>query len=102
MKLIEDDLLPSLHDHELSVGNEVTDADLDTDAIAVAESALFRTKMAELEASNHKLRIENIALRNRIDGLKSRQSSEMTLIAAGAIVVWFIFMMSLASRIMAS
>ncbi len=76
MNPLEHDTLVAPHHNRLAAANGIIDAELENDPSAVADNGSFATKMAELEASNDKLRVENLALRSRIDGLKSRRSIE--------------------------
>ena len=71
---IEDNLLTSPNRHEISAANDDASAEAAGNAIDCSEQLSVQTKMAELEASNHKLRVENLALRTRIERQKSNRS----------------------------
>jgi hypothetical protein len=82
--------------------NDEVRSEVAEDASACPQQRPVETKMAELEASNHKLRVENLALRSRLESLKDRYSLKRTVIVAGAISLPFLFILSMASKIVAS
>ena len=62
---------------------------------------LSQTELAKLRSSNHRLRVENLALRTRIERLKSNRSLERSLIIGGMVSLWFLFILSM-TKIIAS
>lgn len=94
---------PADHDEaaadESPAGSDLFEAEESDIAV---EQLSFQVKIAELEASNHKLLVENVALRARIEGLKSRRSLERMLILSGTALLWIVFMFSFLSKIAAS
>ena len=63
---------------------------------------LSQTELAKLRSSNHRLRVENLALRTRIERLKSNRSLERSLIIGGMVSLWFFFILSVMTKIIAS
>ena len=63
---------------------------------------VFRTEIAELRSSNHQLRAEILALRNRIERLKSHRSLERSLIIGGLVSLWFIFILAVMTKLIAA
>ena len=63
---------------------------------------LSQTELAELRSSNHQLRAENLALRTRIERLKSDRSLKRNLIIGGMVSLWFFFILSVMTKIIAS
>jgi len=102
MKPPEHQLLASPNDYEVPVGSGVMVARVTEDALVGPAEQFLQTKMAELEASNHQLRVENLALRNRIERFKSNRSLEKTVIVAVAISVCFLFLLSVFSKVLGS
>ena len=100
---IEDNLLTSRNRHEISAANDDAFAEVAGNAIDCSEQLSVQTKMAELEASNHKLRVENLALRTRIERQKSNRSlQKKSLIIAGMVSLWFFFILSAITKLIAS
>jgi hypothetical protein len=50
-----------------------------------------QTELEMLRSSNHRLRVENLALRTRIEGLKSGRSLERYLMIGATMLLWFFF-----------
>ena len=50
---------------------------------------LSQTELAKLRSSNRQLRAENLALRTRIERLKSDRSLKRSLIIGGMMSLWF-------------
>ena len=65
------------------------------------DEEFFRTELAELRRSNHQLRAENLALRTRIERLKSNRSLEKSLIIGGMVALWFFFILSVMTNLIA-
>jgi len=63
---------------------------------------LSQTELAKLRSSNHRLRVENLALHTRIERLKSHRSLERSLIIGGMVSLWFFFILSVMTKIIAS
>jgi hypothetical protein len=63
---------------------------------------LSQTELAKLRSSNHRLRVENLALRTRIERLKSNRSLERSLIIGGMVSLWFFFILFVMTKIIAS
>jgi hypothetical protein len=53
--------------------------------------ASLETKVMELEALNHKLRVQNVGLRSSRDALKSRRSFENRIVACLGMSAWLLF-----------
>ena len=62
---------------------------------------LSQTELAKLRSSNHRLRVENLALRTRIERLKSNRSLR-SLIIGGMVSLWFFFILFVMTKIIAS
>jgi hypothetical protein len=62
---------------------------------------LCQTELAKLRSSNHRLRAENLALRTRIERLKSNRSLEKRVIIVGMLSLWFFFLLSVMSKLIA-
>jgi hypothetical protein len=62
---------------------------------------LSQTELSKLRSSNHRLRAENLALRTRIERLKSNRSVERCLIVAGMASLWFFFILSVMTKLIA-
>jgi hypothetical protein len=60
------------------------------------------TELAKLRNSIHQLRAENLALRTRIERLKSNRSLERTLIIGGMVSLWFFFLLSVITKLIAA
>jgi hypothetical protein len=63
---------------------------------------LAQTELAKLRSSNRQLRAENLALRTRIERLKSDRSLKRNLIIGGMVSLWFFFILSVMTKIIAS
>jgi hypothetical protein len=90
---------PEDHRNEIHIGVVVSrvaqhEVDLDQEA--------SQKELAKLRNSNHQLRAENLALRTRIERLKSGRSLERNLIIGGVLALWFFFIFSVISKIIAS
>ena len=48
----------------------------------------LQSKIAELEASNHRMRVNNVSLLSRYDALKSRRSFEKRLLVMSGLIGW--------------
>jgi hypothetical protein len=59
--------------------------------VADADRELSQTEFAKLRSSNDRLRVENLALRTRIERLKSDRSLERYLMIGGMALLWFFF-----------
>lgn len=103
--------LPPDHDEASadnpSVANDLFEAEESTTAGAEQpsfqiEPLRFQIKLAELEASNHRLLVDNVALRSSIEALKSRRSLERMVILSGTTLIWILFTFSFLSKIAAS
>ena len=68
------------------------EADLDQEAAS-------QTELAKLRSLNHQLRVENLALRTRIERLKSNRSLERSLIAGGIVALWLFFVLSVITKL---
>jgi len=99
---IEDNLLTSPNRHEISAANDDASAEAAGNVIDCSEQPSVQTKMAELEASNHQLRVENLALRTRLERQKSNRSLQKSLIIAGMVSLWFFFILSVITKLIAS
>ena len=62
---------------------------------------LSKTALSKLRSSNHQLRAENLALRSRIERLKSNRSVETCLIVVGMLSLWFFFILSVITKLIA-
>ena len=69
---------------------------------ADTDQDLSQTELAKLRSSNHRLRVENLALRTRIERLKSNRSLERSLIIGGMVSLWFFFILFVMTKIIAS
>src|SRR5436305_3758563 len=69
---------------------------------ADTDQDLSQTELAKLRSSNHRLRVENLALRTRIERLKSNRSLERSLIFGGMVSLWFFFFLFVMTNIIAS
>jgi hypothetical protein len=56
-------------------------------------------KVVDLSDSNHKLRVDNVALRARIQQLKSRSSFERKFFAILGLSLWFLFLYAIVSKV---
>ena len=63
---------------------------------------LSRIELAELRSANHQLRAEILALRSRIERLKSNRSLEKNLIIGGMVSLWFIFILGVMTKLIAA
>ena len=59
-------------------------------------------ELAKLRSSNRRLRVENLALRARIERLKSNRSLEKSLIIGGVLSLWFFFILYVMTKLIAS
>ena len=76
-------LLPEHETDGINIGAVVT---------RVAEEAdADQAELADLRSSNHRLRVENLVLRTRIERLKSSRSLERYLMLGGMAFLWFSF-----------
>jgi hypothetical protein len=57
-------------------------------------------KMVELRELNHKLRVENVAFRGRIEQLKSKSALERKFFAILGISLWFLFLYAIVSKVL--
>ena len=57
-------------------------------------------KVVELRESNHKLLVDNVALRARNEQLKSESSLERKFLAILGILLWFLFLYAIAIKIL--
>jgi cell fate regulator YaaT (PSP1 superfamily) len=64
-----------------------------------AELEALQTKVSELDASNHRLRVENLTLRTRIEALKSNRSFERKLFGFIGLAIWICFVFVVFSKI---
>jgi hypothetical protein len=62
----------------------------------------FQIELANLRSSNHQLRAENLILRTRIERLKLNRSLERTLIMRGMVSLWFFFILSVMTKLIAA
>ena len=63
--------------------------------ITFGELRALEAKIAELKASEHKLRVENLSLRTRVEGLKSKRSFETKCQVALGFCLLLLFMVAL-------
>jgi len=56
-------------------------------------------KVVDLSDSNHKLRVDNVALRARIRQLKSRSFFERKFFAILGLSLWFLFLYAIVSKV---
>jgi hypothetical protein len=82
--------------HTSVVVTQVAENEVDPD------QDLSQSELAKLRSSNHRLRAENLALRTRIERLKSNRSLERRLITAGMVSLWFFFILSVMTKLIAS
>jgi hypothetical protein len=59
------------------------------------------TELTQLRSANHRLRAENLTLRTRIERLKSNRSLERSLIVGGVASLWFFFILSVMTKLIA-
>jgi hypothetical protein len=80
------------------------EAEPENELDSAAELQFLRAKVAELTASEHKLRVQNLALRTRLERLQSGQSFERKLhLALGlSLCLLFTFAAGLVSIILAN
>jgi regulator of replication initiation timing len=64
-----------------------------------AELEALQAKVFELDASNHRLRVENLTLRTRIEALKSNHSFERKLFGFIGLAIWICFVFVAFSKI---
>jgi hypothetical protein len=60
-----------------------------------------QTELEMLRSSNHRLRVENLALRTRIEGLKSGRSLERYLMIGATMLLWFFFILFVINKTIA-
>jgi len=91
------DEISSDHDQLVSADTERLSADEVNDALEVAfgELRLLQAKIEEVKASEHKLRVENLALRTRLESLRSKRSFEMKFHVAMGISLWLVVMLAI-------
>jgi regulator of replication initiation timing len=77
-----------------------SNATANVDEVVCDELEALQTKVSELDASNHQLRVENLALRSRIEALKSKRSLERKLSVFLGLGVWVCFLFVIISKIM--
>ena len=75
------------------IAQAVEQGDQETDA--------HQAELAELRSSNHRLRVENLALRTKIEGLKSSRSLERYLMIGGMMLVWLFFILFVINKAIA-
>ena len=68
------------------------------DAAAYAELESLQAKVSDLNDSSHKLRVENLALRARIERLKSNRSLERKLLVVLGLFLWLFFLFGVISK----
>jgi hypothetical protein len=69
------------------------------DGVVSAELEASQAKVSELEASNHRLRVENLALRAKIEALKSNRGLERKLFVLLGLAIWVCFLFLIFSKI---
>jgi len=67
--------------------------------IADQKSLNLESKILELEASNHRLRVDNLSLRAKYDALKSKRSFERRAIFIFGMAIWLMFVFAAISKI---
>ena len=68
------------------------------DEATCAELQLLQAKVSDLNDSIHKLRVENLALRTRIERLKSDRSLERKLLVIVGLALWLCFLFGVISK----
>ena len=68
------------------------------DEVACAELESLQAKVSDLNDSNHKLRVENLALRTRIERLKSIRSLERNLLLILTLTILLVFLFGVISK----
>ena len=104
---LDRDLLDSPNPGEVPGRAEAEANEVLEDEIACDEQQSSQAKVvdltakgAELRDSNHKLRVENVALRARIEQLKSNSSFERKIFAILGLSLWLLFLYSIVSKIL--
>ena len=76
----------------------LAEAAANDDKVAGAELESLQAKVSDLNDSNHKLRVENLALRTRIERLKSNRSLERKLLMVLGLALWLCFLFAIISK----
>jgi hypothetical protein len=63
-----------------------------------ATCAKLQAKVSDLNDSIHKLRVENLALRTRIERLKSNRSLERKFLVIAGLALWLCFLFGVISK----
>ena len=76
----------------------LAEAAANDDKVAGAELESLQAKVSDLNDSNHKLRVKNLALRARIERLKSNRSLERKLLVVLGLFLWLFFLFGVISK----
>ena len=76
----------------------LAEAAANDDKAAGAELESLQAKVSDLNDSNHKLRVENLVLRTRIERLKSNRSLERKLLMVLGLALWLCFLFAIISK----
>ena len=87
-------------DREANAPND--QGELAPDDASWAELTSLRAKIVELEALTHKLRVENLALRTRIERATSGRYLEKRLLIFGGMLIWLFFIYQIGSKMLMS
>jgi len=72
----------------MKVANDDTLDETAPDVIELKIAAPLQSKIIELETTNHRLRVENLSLRRRVDSLRAKKSFEDKVILAGVLLIF--------------
>jgi uncharacterized coiled-coil DUF342 family protein len=100
MRPFDSDGLESPADHRNAMHLRLVDSRLAEDEVDPDQEAV-QTELATLRSSTDQLRAENLALRSRIERLKSNRSLERRLILGGMLAVWLFFMLYVVNKLIA-
>ena len=86
------DKISANRDHLVSPYTDDCHADEANEALEVALGELrsLQTKIAKVKVSEHKLRVENLALRTRLERLKSKRSFEIRALGFCLLLVFIL------------
>jgi hypothetical protein len=68
--------------------DEPADSGIDEQQSIESTVVALQSKIAELEATNHRLRVSNVSLRSRYDALKFRKLFEKRVLVVSGLVAW--------------
>jgi hypothetical protein len=81
--------------HEVAAAAETAAIEVSEEPVASTDKQqLLEAKVVELTASNHKLRVENLALRSRIERQKLSRSLERKLHVTLSLSLWLLSMVA--------